>query len=87
MSKQDTVLLVTKDRKLGFLAYDTLRNEGSSWLSIEMKVMGDDIRIYAVPHLPIEELQPGPRSSFDYSLTRLQNIALGLETGFRAARD
>jgi hypothetical protein len=84
MDKESVLLFETKNRKLGFLVYDECRNTGGAYLDIEMKVLGDSIRVYAVPFYALGELQPLPRLSFQESMAKLKGLVKGVEAGFLA---
>lgn len=84
MAAENVFLFETKNRPLGFLVYDECRKAGGSYLTIEMKVVGDTIKVYAVPFYSLEDLQPGPRASYDESMSKLKGLVKGVEAGFKA---
>jgi hypothetical protein len=84
MAKDDILLIETKDRKLAFAVYDECRKTGGAYVGIEMKVMGDTNRVYIVPFHPVDDLQPGPRMSFDESVTKLKGVVQGFKAAWAA---
>lgn len=83
MSEENVLLLETKDRELGFLAYDACCDQGGNYLSIEMKMVGDTLKVYVVPNYATHDLQEGPQAAYDYSVTKLTSLVKGIEIGFK----
>jgi hypothetical protein len=85
MAKEDVLLLETNDRMLGFLVYDECRSPSSgSCFDIELKTVGETIRVYIVPRFSYDELEARTRVLYDQCLKDLRNLARGIEVGWGA---
>jgi len=85
MSDKEILLVeaVSSDRDIAFALYDTLRSKQGSFVSIELKMVGDTVKIYAVTDC-VSELQPGPRMSYDAKMREVQGIVVGFKAGWAA---
>ena len=87
MAKENVWLMETRDRDLAFAVYDELRTKHrGSWVDVELKVVGETMKLYAVPHMDEDQLQPGPLSQYRDTLAKWKSFVAGYETAWAAAR-